>query len=128
MLLEQVVDEVAHLLGIGAEWRVDHGHRDDGTGVSREVTKRDGSARGTLAANVPVGPRPAIAVFAVVLGLASADGVHRRRRRRDTTTTDEPDPNDTRPTTTSARSTPFCAGMIDLAERLDEAAAAATPR
>jgi hypothetical protein len=64
----------------------------------------------------------AIAVLTVVVGLANitmacdGDG-------GDTapTAVDEPDPIDTGPTTTSARNTPFCAGMIDLGERLDEA-------
>jgi hypothetical protein len=64
----------------------------------------------------------AIAVLPVVLALASTvtackgDGPDSAPL-----TTDEPAPDDTRPTTTSARSTPFCAGMIDLAERLDGA-------
>jgi hypothetical protein len=65
---------------------------------------------------------PAIAVLPVFLALVGAatacdgDG-------GDTIPlpTEEPAPNDTGPTTTSARSTPFCAGMIDLAERLDGA-------
>jgi hypothetical protein len=65
---------------------------------------------------------PAIAVLPVIFALVSvstactdddADTVPRA--------TDEPAPSDTGPTTTSARSTPFCAGMIDLAERLDGA-------
>jgi hypothetical protein len=36
------------------------------------------------------------------------------------TATDLTAPDDTGPTTTNARSTPFCAGMIDLAERLEQ--------
>jgi hypothetical protein len=36
------------------------------------------------------------------------------------TAVDEPDPIDTGATTTSARSTAFCAGMIGLGERLDQ--------
>ena len=62
----------------------------------------------------------AIAVLAVVLGLANA-ATACTGDDDDTapTAADAPAPNDTGPTTTSARSTPFCAGMIDLAERLD---------
>jgi hypothetical protein len=65
---------------------------------------------------------PAIAVLSVILALASTATAC---TGDDTDTgplaTDAASPSDTGPTTTSARSTPFCAGMIDLAERLDEA-------
>jgi hypothetical protein len=64
----------------------------------------------------------AIAVFPVVLALASTVTACKGDDPDSAPlTTDEPAPDDTRPTTTSARSTPFCAGMIDLAERLDGA-------
>ena len=123
VLLEQVVDEVAHLLGIGAEWRVDHSHRHDGTGVPGAMTTRDEGARGTLASECPGRPAPpAIAVLPVIFALVSASTAC-TGDDADTVplATDEPAPSDTGPTTTSARSTPFCAGMIELAERLDGA-------
>ncbi len=64
----------------------------------------------------------AIAVFPVVLALASTVAACTGDDPGSAPlATDEPAPNDTRPTTTSARNTPFCAGMIDLAERLDGA-------
>jgi hypothetical protein len=64
----------------------------------------------------------AIAVLAVVLGLASATTACTGDDSGTTpTAADAGAPGDTGPTTTSARSTPFCAGMIELAERLEEA-------
>ena len=64
----------------------------------------------------------AIAVLAVVLGIATATTAC-TGDDSDTPPTgaDALAPSDTGPTTTSARSTPFCAGMIDLAERLEQA-------
>ena len=63
----------------------------------------------------------AIAVLAVVLGLANVTAAC-TGDDADTAPTglDEPGPIDTGPTTTSARSTPFCAGMIELGERLGQ--------
>jgi hypothetical protein len=64
----------------------------------------------------------AIAVLPVVLGFVSA-ATACTGDDSDTAppASDEVAPSDTGPTTTSARNTPFCAGMIDLGERLDEA-------
>lgn len=63
----------------------------------------------------------AIAVLAVVLGIASATTACTGDDSGSTPTgADALTPNSSGPTTTSARSTPFCAGMIDLAERLEQ--------
>ena len=64
----------------------------------------------------------AIAVVAVALGLAGVTSACTGDDDDTAPTTAGPQtPDDTGPTTTSARNTAFCAGMNDLAERLDGA-------
>lgn len=60
-------------------------------------------------------------MVAVVLGLANATSACTGDDDAATTTADPTPPTDGGPTTTSARTSEFCAGMIDLAERLDDA-------
>lgn len=64
----------------------------------------------------------AIAVLIMVVGLANAATACTGDDADDASTAgDELAATDTAPTTTSARNTPFCAGMIDLSERLESA-------
>ena len=64
----------------------------------------------------------AIAVFPVVLALAgTATACTGDDPESPALPTDAPAPSNTGPTTTSVRSTPFCVGMIELGERLEQA-------
>ncbi len=64
----------------------------------------------------------AIAVIAVVVGLANVTAACTGDDPAAAPTAEDAQvTRDTGPTTTSARSTPFCAGMIDLTERLERA-------
>lgn len=64
----------------------------------------------------------AIAVVAIVLGLAGVTSACTGDDDDTAPTAADPEtPENTGPTTTSARNTEFCTGMIDLADRLDRA-------
>ncbi len=64
----------------------------------------------------------AIAVVAIALGLATATSACTGDDDDTAPSAADPQPpNDTGPTTTSLRTSEFCTGMIDLAERLDGA-------